>query len=121
MMGQYFRKWLESEGLFPENYHPEPEDVRIYANSKQRTIATAQFFTSGLLPTAREEVEYAVEYDTMDPVFTPKLTYVSDSYVRTATAQIDELFSDDINALKDNYELMTGMWRIRCSKRYCPN
>ncbi len=118
MMGQYFRKWLESEGLFPENYHPEPEDVRIYANSKQRTIATAQFFTSGLLPTAGEEVEYAVEYDTMDPVFTPKLTYVSDSYVRAATAQIDELFSDDINALTDNYELLTDVIDLHDSEAW---
>jgi glucose-1-phosphatase len=45
-MGQYFRKWLEDEGLFPENYQPEEEDVRIYANAKQRTVATARFFTS---------------------------------------------------------------------------
>ena len=41
-MGQYFRKWLESEGLFPENCHPEDGQVRSYANSKQRTIATAE-------------------------------------------------------------------------------
>ena len=122
MMGQYFRKWLESEGLFPENYHPEPEDVRIYANSKQRTIATAQFFTSGLLPTAGEEVEYAVEYDTMDPVFTPKLTYVSDSYVRAATAQIDELFSDDLATDDTEIKLeldaepgMSGSLKTACS------
>ena len=40
LMGQYFRKWLEEEGLFPENYHPEEDEVRFYANSKQRTIAT---------------------------------------------------------------------------------
>ena len=28
-MGQYFRKWLEAEGLFPENYRPEDGKVRI--------------------------------------------------------------------------------------------
>lgn len=43
-MGQYFRKWLEKEELFPEDYRPEADEVRIYANSKQRTIATANFF-----------------------------------------------------------------------------
>ena len=48
-MGQYFRKWLESEGLIPENYLPEEGEVRFYANSKQRTIATAQYFSSGFL------------------------------------------------------------------------
>ena len=36
-MGQYFRKWLENEGLIPENYQPENGEVRFYANAKQRT------------------------------------------------------------------------------------
>ena len=57
MMGQYFRRWAEKERLFPENYQPDDSSVRIYANAKQRTIATAQFFATGLLPTAGLEVE----------------------------------------------------------------
>jgi len=43
IMGQYFRKWLDSEGLIKENTRIA-ENVRIYANSKQRTIATARYF-----------------------------------------------------------------------------
>ena len=42
IMGQYFRKWLESEDFSPENYIPEDGEVRFYSNSMQRTIATAQ-------------------------------------------------------------------------------
>ena len=34
IMGQYFRKWLEDEGLFPENYQPEDGEVRFYSNAK---------------------------------------------------------------------------------------
>ena len=34
-MGQYFRLWLEKEGLFPENYIPKDGAVRFYANSLQ--------------------------------------------------------------------------------------
>ena len=34
IMGQYFRKWLESENLIPENYQPQEGKVRFYANSK---------------------------------------------------------------------------------------
>ena len=79
-MGEYFRKWLESEGLFPENYHPEFPKVRIYANSMQRTIATAQYFTAGLLPTANMPIEYHMDFNTMDPVFTPQLTFISETY-----------------------------------------
>ena len=41
-MGQYFRLWAEREGLFAHNAQPDDTEVRFYANSMQRTIATAQ-------------------------------------------------------------------------------
>ncbi|MCR5330652.1 MAG: phosphatase PAP2 family protein [Lachnospiraceae bacterium] len=106
-MGQYFRKWLESEGLFPENYHPEEGEVRIYANSKQRTIATSEYFVSGLLPTANISIETHGEYDKMNPVFNPQLTFVSPEYAKDATDQIWEFYTDDVNELADNFELLT--------------
>ncbi len=109
LMGQYFRKWMESEALFPENYHPAEGEVRVYANSKQRTIATAEYFTAGLLPTANLPVEYHVEFDTMDPVFTPQLTFVSPDYCADAEAQIRERFGDTIAGLADNYELLADV------------
>lgn len=105
-MGQYFKRWLEKEGLFPSNYHPSENEVRIYSNSKQRTIATANFFSTGLLPTANVDVEYHMEFDKMDPVFTPQLTFVTDEYRKDAEAQIRELFTDDIEQLADNYRLL---------------
>lgn len=117
-MGQYFRKWLEEEGLFPENYQPEEDEVRIYANSKQRTIATARFFTAGLLPAADEPVEYHAEFDTMDPVFNPVFTFLSDSYSQAAEAQIRELYTDDIESLKDNYELLADVIDMKDSAGY---
>ena len=108
-MGQYFRKWLEAEGLFPENYHPTSDEVRVYANAKQRTIATAEYFVSGLLPTAGTPIETHVAYDTMDPVFTPQLTFVSPEYCADAEAQVWELYTDTVNGLADNYELLAGV------------
>ncbi len=117
-MGQYFRKWLEAEGLFPENYHPEDGAVRIYANAKQRTIATAQYFVSGLLPTANTEIETHAEYDTMDPVFTPQLTFVSPGYNADAEAQIFELYGDTIKGLSDNYALIADVIDMEQSEAY---
>ena len=117
-MGQYFRKWLEAEGLFPENYHPTDGAVRIYANAKQRTIATAQYFVSGLLPTANAEVETHAVYDTMDPVFTPQLTFVSPAYNEDATAQIYELYGDTIKGLSDNYALIADVIDMEQSEAY---
>jgi glucose-1-phosphatase len=106
-MGQYFCKWLEQEELFPENFHPEPGQVRIYANSKQRTIATAKYFTAGLLPTAKTEVESHVEFDEMDPVFHPQLTFVSPSYVAAAEEQVWSLYAEAVSGLEDNYKLIS--------------
>ena len=65
-MGQYFRLWLENEGLFPENYIPRDGAVRFYANGLQRTQATAHYFSAGLLPVAVVPVERHVEYNSMD-------------------------------------------------------
>ena len=91
MMGQYFRKYLEKSGLFPANYQPADGAVRIYANAKQRTIATARYFSAGLFPVSLVPVEVHAPYDTMDPVFSPVLTFVNDAYSEDATAQIAEM------------------------------
>ena len=109
VMGQYFKKWLENEGLFPENYRPEGQEVRFYANSKQRTIATANYFKSGLLPASDLQTEYHMEFDKMDPVFTPQLTFVMPAYAADAEAQIREMFSDQIKALEENYQLISDV------------
>ena len=89
-MGQYFRLWLENEGLFPENYRPEENAVRFYANSMQRTLATARYFSAGLLPVAAVPVESHGEYNTMDPTFNPALTYISEAYSQAVQQQIAE-------------------------------
>ena len=118
LMGQYFRKWMEKEGLIPSNFRPEGEEVRIYANSKQRTIATAEYFSAGLLPTSNIDVEYHMEFDKMDPVFTPQLTFVSDEYKKDAEAQIRQLFDGTIKGLEDNYSLVSDVIDIEKSKAW---
>ena len=114
-MGQYFRKWLEAEGVIPENYRPEGNEVRIYANSKQRTIATAHYFSSGFLPAANPLIEYHAEFDKMDPVFSPNLIFVSDAYKEYAEAEIRALFTDRINDLADNYTLLADVIDLKDS------
>ena len=90
MMGQYFRQWLEAEGLFRENERPEEGAVRFYANAKQRTLATARYFAAGLLPVAEIPIEIHAPYDTMDPTFTPALTFVTEDYARDVERQAAE-------------------------------
>lgn len=105
MMGQYFRKWLEGEGLMEENEMPEEGEVRFYANAKQRTIATARYFSGGFLPVADVDIEYHAEYDTMDPLFNPVFTFVSDSYSRAAQEAMHG-YDDRIRDLAPSYELL---------------
>lgn len=49
-MGHYTREWLVAQGLIPSGECPAPDTVYAYANSLQRTVATAQFFITGAFP-----------------------------------------------------------------------
>ena len=123
MNGQYFRKWLEHEELIPQNWQPTEGAVRIYANAKQRTIATARSFAAGLLPAANVGVETHVEYDTMDPVFTPAITYLSDAYQEAALKQVAERFGNAgmqgvASDLKDSYALIQDVCGYKESEAY---
>ena len=88
MMGQYFRKWLVSEGMMQENEIPAEGTMRFYANSKQRTIATAQYFSSGMLPVANVRIEHHCEMGKMDPVFNPQITDDNEDFKALAQQQI---------------------------------
>ena len=79
-MGQFFRQWVVSEGLLPDNYRPEGDEVLFYANSRQRTFATAKYFSAGFLPFANVEITHKLAEDKMDPVFTPQFTKMNDTY-----------------------------------------
>jgi glucose-1-phosphatase len=87
-MGQYFRLWLEKEGLFPENYLPKEGAVRFYANALQRTQATAHYFSAGLLPVAVVPVERHVEYNTIDITFIPLIRFMNDDYAKAIKDEI---------------------------------
>ena len=88
MMGQYFRKWLVSEGLMRENEIPAEGTMRFYANSLQRTIATAQYFSSGMLPVANVRIEHHCEVGRMDSVFAPQITDDNEAFKALAQQQI---------------------------------
>ncbi|MDD5862137.1 MAG: histidine-type phosphatase [Prevotella sp.] len=109
IMGQFFRKWVVDEGLFKENATPSVDDVNFYANSMQRTIATAQYFSSGFMPLANIRVAHRYNASTMDPVFCPRLTKVSEAFRKEALKEIAAMGGKKgivgINeGLKDSYE-----------------
>ena len=87
-LGQFFRKWVVSEGLLPDNYRPTGDEVLFYANSKQRTFATAKYFSAGFLPFANVEITHKYDEDKMDPVFTPQFTKMNDEYRQQVMAEM---------------------------------
>lgn len=120
MMGQFFRKWLIDAGLFKENHVPTSDEVNIYANSMQRTIATAHYFASGFMPVANLHVNHRFLPSKMDPVFFPKLTKVSDSFKAEALKQIALMGGKKgivgINeALKPSYDIVAKVLDLKDS------
>ena len=90
-MGQFFRKWVVEEGLLPDNYRPEGDEVLFYANSRQRTFATAKYFSAGFLPFANVEITHKYQEDKMDPVFTPQFTKMNDAYRQQVLAEMQAM------------------------------
>ena len=87
LMGQYFKDWLEQEGLLAHYAQPAPGEVRFYANSFQRTIATARYFSVGLLPLANVPIEHHEAVNESDPVFLPGLKPASQEFREQVLAE----------------------------------
>lgn len=117
-MGQYYRKWFEKEGILSDDFKDQEFDSYFYANAKQRTMATARYFAAGLLPTMNPEIHINVPLDTMDPVFNPQLTFISDSYIEAAKKEINEMYANSIADLKDNYSLLSKTIDFKKSELY---
>ena len=122
-MGQFFRKWTVEEGLFKENYVPTVDEVNLYANSMQRCIATAQYFSSGFMPVAGLHVNHRYVPSKMDPIFFPRLTKSSEAFRTEAMKQINAMGGKDglvgINkGLKDNYDIISKVLDMKQSEYY---
>ena len=89
-MGQYFKEYLEKENFITDNYIPKDGEFRFYANSYQRTVATTQFFASGMLPVANVKVEYKYPVSKHDEIFITKFGNVSENYRQEILNQILE-------------------------------
>ncbi len=121
MMGQYFRKWLVSEGIMQENETPDEGTMRFYANSLQRTIATAQYFSSGMLPVANVHIEHHCELGKMDSVFNPQITNDSESFKALALQQITAMGGKKGQVgigekMADNYKVLEQVLDMHQSK-----
>ena len=116
-MGQFFREWLVGEGFFVKNGVPEAGSIRFYANSIQRTRATARAFAAGMFPMADIDVEQHTPLGTMDPVFNPQITRLSDGFLAKAYAEIEAMGGTD-GPLKAKYAFLEKVLDIKSSPAY---
>ncbi|XP_013185403.2 glucose-1-phosphatase [Amyelois transitella] len=68
-MGEYFSLWFKKEGLIADC--PTEDDFFAYANTKQRTMASAKAFVSKCFPSCDIKIHHS--NTTVDPIFNPVL------------------------------------------------
>lgn len=110
-MGKYFREYYLSKGFLDDNWKPSGEEVRIYANSPQRTIVTAESFVSGMFVNNKYDVEHHFEVGKMDPDFNLTLLISNDSFRELAMKEINSYGGEKglegiCEKLSDNYDVL---------------
>lgn len=103
-MGHYMREWLAEQGMVKSEECPPPDTVYAYANSLQRTVATAQFFITGAFPGCDIPVHHQEKMGTMDPTFNPVITDDSAAFSEQAVAAMEKELSK--LQLTDSYQLL---------------
>lgn len=87
--GKYFSTWLEKTNLIKKDPCPTDKDVYVYANARQRTIATGQFFIVGAYPGCDIVVNHNPELNKTDPVFNLTVTDGSDEFKKQLLSAIN--------------------------------
>lgn len=88
--GHYFSQWLVDNKLLNEDRCPNDDDVYIYTNSLQRTIATGQFFAVGAFPGCLVPIIHKEKLGSMDPLFFPVIDDNSSSFKQAAINSINQ-------------------------------
>ena len=89
-MGHYMREWLAQQGMVKTGECPAADSVYAYANSLQRTVATAQFFITGAFPGCDVPVHHQEKMGTMDPTFNPVIVDDSAAFSEKAVQAMEK-------------------------------
>lgn len=109
--GNYIKSWLINNHLFKKDVCPSRENITIYTNSKQRTIATGEFFAAGAFPGCNIPVENREALGKMDYTFSPVIRDGSNEFKKIALKAMAKEASptgiDGMNKeLKPAYDLL---------------
>lgn len=112
-MGHYMREWLAQQGVVTSGECPPENAVYAYANSLQRTVATAQFFITGAFPGCGVTVHHQEKMGTMDPTFNPVITDDSAAFSEKAVQAMEK--ERQGMQLSESYKLLEEMTDYRNS------
>ncbi|NUF27640.1 histidine-type phosphatase [Gilliamella sp. ESL0254] len=121
--GHYLSQWLENHGIKPSVTMPE---VFVYANSLQRTVATAQFIIAGAYAGYDITVNHKYPIEKMDPIFDPSLRDDSPELKQAVLSDIEETNKAEaiFKNLAPAYEILSDILDYRHSTLYaqyqCP-
>ncbi|GGA16831.1 histidine-type phosphatase [Dyella nitratireducens] len=87
LMGQYDRHRLAAAGLFPTHGCPDPTQLWFWANTDQRTIASAQALAEGFAPGCNIDIGHLPQ-GSEDPLFHPIEAGATDWNAQHAVASI---------------------------------
>ena len=122
--GQFFHKWVVSEGLFPENAEPTSDELYVLANSKQRTISTARHFVSAFMPMQTVTVHHEGKIGDSDPNFTLNLgTDLTESDLAQIKAEYAAAYTPEAlrqlsESLQPIYDLLADVIDLKDSEGY---
>ena len=85
--GHYLSQWLEQQNI---KLTPENPDIYVYANSLQRTVATAQFLVAGAYAGYDIPIEHKYTIEKMDPIFDPSVQNDSSEIKQQVLKEIEE-------------------------------
>ncbi|WP_045729208.1 histidine-type phosphatase [Xanthomonas sp. GPE 39] len=87
LSGDYTRQWLLRDAVLPAHGCPAQSTVSVYANTDQRTIASAQILAEALAPGCKLQVGHQAE-GSDDPLFRPVEAGAVDFDATAAVASI---------------------------------
>ncbi|OCG01441.1 histidine-type phosphatase [Gilliamella sp. wkB112] len=115
--GHYLSLWLEKHNI---KLSANNSELFVYANSLQRTVATAQFFITGAYAGQDIVIQHKYPIEKMDPIFDPSLRKDSPEFKQNVLDDIDE--ADKIESIFKNlapsFELLSDILDYKSSDLY---
>lgn len=123
MMGQYFREYFRKEHFMKNHEIPLRGNYRFLADSSERTVATARYFSTGLLPDGSVSIEYRKPLGPVDSLFGTKIPKsISPSAMagirREAAKQGEEILTAEKGHLDSDYREMENLLDVKEGKAW---